>query len=165
MTFLLVAVVYAVAIGKPSFNETGPLAVGFALWASAFVGRSVKSNPVDYIIKAIGKWTCMVFAALAWSHAYPCILPKGALLLAFQAIKLYCVVLLLSVTVGMWTSTVSVRPLCANSNVVHFAAGIVHSISSNLKHMLWLTLCWHTAMTQLYAVTQAVGQCCTIADT
>lgn len=38
MTFLLVAVVYAVAIGKPSFNETGPLAVGFALWASAFVG-------------------------------------------------------------------------------------------------------------------------------
>ena len=39
MTFLLVVVVYAVAIGKPSFTETGPLAVGFALWASAFVGR------------------------------------------------------------------------------------------------------------------------------
>lgn len=39
MTFLLVAVVYAVAIGKPSFVETGPLAVGFALWASAFVGQ------------------------------------------------------------------------------------------------------------------------------
>lgn len=38
MTFLLVAVVYAVAIGKPSFTETGPIAVGFALWASAFVG-------------------------------------------------------------------------------------------------------------------------------
>ncbi len=38
MTFLLVAVVYAVAIGKPSFTETGPLAVGFALWCSAFVG-------------------------------------------------------------------------------------------------------------------------------
>ena len=40
MTFLLVAVVYAVAIGKPSFTETGPLAVGFSLWASAFVGES-----------------------------------------------------------------------------------------------------------------------------
>ncbi len=40
MTFLLVAVVYAVAIGKPNFSETGPLAVGFALWCSAFVGRS-----------------------------------------------------------------------------------------------------------------------------
>ena len=39
MTFLLVAVVYAVAIGKPSFNETGPLAVGFTLWASASVGQ------------------------------------------------------------------------------------------------------------------------------
>ncbi len=38
MTFLLVAVVYAVAIGKPCFTETGPLAVGFALWCSAFVG-------------------------------------------------------------------------------------------------------------------------------
>ena len=39
MTFVLVAVVYAVAIGSPKFSETGPLAVGFALWASAFVGR------------------------------------------------------------------------------------------------------------------------------
>lgn len=39
MTFVLVAVVYAVAIGSPKFAETGPLAVGFALWASAFVGR------------------------------------------------------------------------------------------------------------------------------
>ncbi|KAL3144362.1 hypothetical protein ABBQ32_004117 [Trebouxia sp. C0010 RCD-2024] len=37
MTFLLVAVVYAVAIGSPKFVETGPLAVGFALWASALV--------------------------------------------------------------------------------------------------------------------------------
>lgn len=39
MTFVLVAVVYAVAIGKPSFSETGPLAVGFSLWASAIVGK------------------------------------------------------------------------------------------------------------------------------
>lgn len=39
MTFLLVAVVYAVAIGSPKFVETGPLAVGFTLWASALVGR------------------------------------------------------------------------------------------------------------------------------
>ena len=45
MTFLLVAVVYAVAIGKPNFVETGPLAVGFALWASAFVGQL--PYPVD----------------------------------------------------------------------------------------------------------------------
>ena len=40
MTFVLVAVVYAVAIGKPSFTETGPIAVGFSLWASAIVGKS-----------------------------------------------------------------------------------------------------------------------------
>ena len=38
-TFLLVAVVYAVAIGEPKFVETGPLAVGFTLWASAFVSK------------------------------------------------------------------------------------------------------------------------------
>ena len=39
MTFVLVAVVYAVAIGKPSFTETGPIAVGFSLWASALIGE------------------------------------------------------------------------------------------------------------------------------
>ena len=44
MTFLLVAVVYAVAIGKPSFTETGPLAVGFSLWCSAFVGMALSSS-------------------------------------------------------------------------------------------------------------------------
>lgn len=44
MTFVLVAVVYAVAIGKPSFSETGPLAVGFSLWASAIVGKPLNQN-------------------------------------------------------------------------------------------------------------------------
>ena len=39
MTFTLVAVVYAVAIGSPKFVETGPLGVGFTLWASALVGK------------------------------------------------------------------------------------------------------------------------------
>ena len=42
MTFVLVAVVYAVAIGKPSFVETGPIAVGFSLWASAIIGENCK---------------------------------------------------------------------------------------------------------------------------
>lgn len=35
MTFVLVATVYAVAIGKPSFGNVGPLIVGIALWACA----------------------------------------------------------------------------------------------------------------------------------
>lgn len=51
MTFLLVAVVYAVAIGKPSFTETGPIAVGFTLWASAFVGRLHSSRACICFIK------------------------------------------------------------------------------------------------------------------
>ena len=38
MTFVLVSVVYAVAIGKPSFPQTGPLAVGLALFAMVFAG-------------------------------------------------------------------------------------------------------------------------------
>lgn len=47
MTFVLVAVVYAVAIGKPSFSETGPLAVGFSLWASAIVGEQISDDLCD----------------------------------------------------------------------------------------------------------------------
>ena len=39
MTVLLTAVVYAVAIGKPGFGNIGPLAVGFTLFASAFIGE------------------------------------------------------------------------------------------------------------------------------
>ena len=46
MTFVLVAVVYAVAIGKPTFSETGPLAVGFSLWASAIVGEHMRHQLV-----------------------------------------------------------------------------------------------------------------------
>jgi aquaporin TIP len=34
-TFLLVATVYAVAIGKPSFGNVGPLAIGLSLWGAA----------------------------------------------------------------------------------------------------------------------------------
>ena len=52
MTFLLVAVVYAVAIGKPNFVETGPMAVGFTLWASAFVGKLLLPH-----VDAVCRWT------------------------------------------------------------------------------------------------------------
>ena len=38
MTFVLVSVVYAVAIGKPSFGVVGPFAVGLALFAMVFAG-------------------------------------------------------------------------------------------------------------------------------
>lgn len=34
-TFMLVATVYAVAIGKPSFGNVGPAIVGFSLWGAA----------------------------------------------------------------------------------------------------------------------------------
>ncbi|KAI7845299.1 hypothetical protein COHA_001142 [Chlorella ohadii] len=38
MTFVLVSVVYAVAISKPGHGNIGPLAVGYTLFASAFIG-------------------------------------------------------------------------------------------------------------------------------
>lgn len=39
MTFVLVSVVYAVAVGEPSFGNVGPLAVGLALFAMVFAGE------------------------------------------------------------------------------------------------------------------------------
>lgn len=39
MTFVLVSVVYAVAIGEPSFGIMGPFAVGLALFAMVFAGE------------------------------------------------------------------------------------------------------------------------------
>ena len=39
MTFVLVSVVYAVAVGEPSFGNVGPLAVGLSLFAMVFAGR------------------------------------------------------------------------------------------------------------------------------
>ena len=38
MTFVLVSVVYAVAIGQPSFGVVGPFAVGLALFSMVFAG-------------------------------------------------------------------------------------------------------------------------------
>ena len=39
MTFVLVSTVYAVAVTRPGHGNIGPLAVGFSLFASAFIGR------------------------------------------------------------------------------------------------------------------------------
>ena len=38
MTFVLVSVVYAVAIGEPQFGVVGPFAVGLSLFAMVFAG-------------------------------------------------------------------------------------------------------------------------------
>lgn len=38
MTFTLVMVVYATAVTKPGHGNIAPLAIGFTLFASAFVG-------------------------------------------------------------------------------------------------------------------------------
>ena len=46
MTFVLVSTVYAVAVTKPGHGNIGPLAVGFSLFASAFIGKqSCTSEP------------------------------------------------------------------------------------------------------------------------
>ena len=41
MTFTLVSVVYAVAVAKPGHGPCAPLAIGFTLFASAFVGAGL----------------------------------------------------------------------------------------------------------------------------
>ena len=41
MTFVLVSVVYAVAVGEPSFGIMGPFAVGLALFAMVFAGELI----------------------------------------------------------------------------------------------------------------------------
>lgn len=43
MTFVLVSVVYAVAVGEPSFGNVGPLAVGLSLFAMVFAGQHIAS--------------------------------------------------------------------------------------------------------------------------
>lgn len=40
MTFTLVMVVYATAVTKPGHGNIAPLAIGFTLFASAFVGAA-----------------------------------------------------------------------------------------------------------------------------
>lgn len=40
MTFVLVSVVYAVAVGEPSFGNIGPYAVGLSLFAMVFAGKN-----------------------------------------------------------------------------------------------------------------------------
>lgn len=47
MTFVLVSVVYAVAIGEPSFGVMGPFAVGLALFAMVFAGSQFTGTAIN----------------------------------------------------------------------------------------------------------------------
>ncbi|KAL3137460.1 hypothetical protein ABBQ38_004750 [Trebouxia sp. C0009 RCD-2024] len=47
MTFVLVSVVYAVAIGEPSFGIMGPFAVGLALFAMVFAGSQYTGTAIN----------------------------------------------------------------------------------------------------------------------
>lgn len=47
MTFVLVSVVYAVAVGEPSFGNVGPLAVGLALFAMVFAGSQFTGTAIN----------------------------------------------------------------------------------------------------------------------
>lgn len=50
MTFVLVSVVYAVAVGEPSFGNVGPLAVGLSLFAMVFAGEANKLKRMHTIL-------------------------------------------------------------------------------------------------------------------
>ncbi|KAK9804678.1 hypothetical protein WJX73_009374 [Symbiochloris irregularis] len=47
MTFILVSVVYAVAVGEPHFGNIGPLAVGLTLFAMVFAGSTYTGTSVN----------------------------------------------------------------------------------------------------------------------
>lgn len=53
MTFVLVSVVYAVAIGEPSFGVMGPFAVGLALFAMVFAGKCSHIQPELSVIDVL----------------------------------------------------------------------------------------------------------------
>ena len=48
MTFVLVSVVYAVAVGEPSFGNVGPYAVGLSLFAMVFAGKTASQDMHAY---------------------------------------------------------------------------------------------------------------------
>ena len=51
MTFTLVSVVYATAVAKPGHGACAPLAIGFTLFASAFVGARLRAAPPNGLQK------------------------------------------------------------------------------------------------------------------
>lgn len=60
MTFLLVATVYSVAVGEPSFGIIGPLAIGLSLFAAAITGggfTGASLNPARALGPSI-VWGC-----------------------------------------------------------------------------------------------------------
>ena len=64
MTFVLVSTVYAVAVTKPGHGNIGPLAVGFSLFASAFIGEQAYNHctasvpTTDACLRICGFWDC-----------------------------------------------------------------------------------------------------------
>lgn len=60
MTFVLVSVVYAVAIGEPSFGVMGPFAVGLALFAMVFAGKPSPPKPSPPLVHVLPAKLCLV---------------------------------------------------------------------------------------------------------
>ena len=60
MTFVLVSVVYAVAIGQPSFGVVGPFAVGLSLFAMVFAGSqyTVSTQALTLHLAFVGVSCC-----------------------------------------------------------------------------------------------------------
>ncbi|DBB12410.1 hypothetical protein WJX82_007201 [Trebouxia sp. C0006] len=87
MTFVLVSTVYAVAVTKPGHGNIGPLAVGFSLFASAFIGGQFTGaalNPARVLGPAI------VFHCY-WDTAFIYVFGElfGGLLAAIIVLPLY----------------------------------------------------------------------------
>eukprot|EP00891_Asterochloris_glomerata_P004183 jgi/Astpho2/4183/e_gw1.00064.59.1_t len=87
MTFVLVSVVFAVAVTKPGHGNVGPLIVGFSLFASAFIGGQFTGaalNPARVLGPA------MVFHCY-WDTAFIYVFGElfGGLIAAAMVLPLY----------------------------------------------------------------------------
>ncbi len=78
MTFVLVSVVYAVAIGEPSFGVMGPFAVGLALFAMVFAGTFAVVITACITLTHLTHVFAFAGAQLTlfgWWHPTPCLAP------------------------------------------------------------------------------------------
>jgi hypothetical protein len=68
LSFILVSVVYAVAIGEPSFGNIAPFAVGLSLVVDLFAGAQCAVNAFDCSIVPHGHDTLTSPLAISWSR-------------------------------------------------------------------------------------------------
>ncbi len=82
MTFVLVSVVYAVAIGDPSFTVMGPFAIGLALLTMVCAGKTHKDPSASLNVLLLGNnltnMLCTEVGCIVSVHDHACQLQNHA---------------------------------------------------------------------------------------